>query len=44
VAYFVLIKTLITTNAWKLQFPLIRMFAAEMLTNIFGPNKDELSK
>jgi hypothetical protein len=44
VAYFVLSKTLITVNAWKLHFPLTRVFAAEMLANMFGPNKDEMIK
>jgi hypothetical protein len=44
VAYFVLSKTIITINAWKLYFPSIRVFAAEMLANMFGPNKDKLAK
>jgi hypothetical protein len=44
VAYFVLSKTIITINAWKLQFPSIRVFAAAMLANMFGPNKGKLSK
>jgi hypothetical protein len=44
VANFVLSKTIITINTWKVQFPSIRVFAAEMLENMFGPNKYKLSK
>jgi len=45
VTYFVLRQTIITiqVNAWKLQFPSIRVFADEILANMFAPNKDKLS-
>jgi hypothetical protein len=44
VAYCALSKTIITINAWKIQFPSILLFAAEMLANMFRRNKDKLSK
>ena len=40
VVCFVSRKTIITTNTWKPKSPSVRVFAAEMFANIFGPNRD----
>jgi len=40
VVYFVSSKTIITINAWKPESPSVRVFAAEMLANTFGPKRE----